>query len=139
MRKFPLTFLQTLFIIGAFAALFFVIRFSQNGAVYRDMLGSEATFEAVVAAEATRSVELQATLTYVESDTYVEDYFRNEAGMVKPGERRVVPRVVIETPEPLAAPAPTPDIAVYAHPWQMWWRLLTDAPQPSAEMPPAAR
>ena len=35
------------------------------------------------------------------------------------------------TPEPTALPAPTPDPALEAQPWQAWWRLLTDAPQPT--------
>lgn len=130
MRRFPLTFLQTLSIIGALGALFFVIRLNQNGADYRLMAANEATFQAAVDAEATRQVQLHATRTYVESDTYVEDYIRDEAGMVLPGERRVVIRVVEATPAPTPFPSPTPDIAELAHPWQMWWRLLTDAPQP---------
>ena len=31
----------------------------------------------------------------------------------------------------LAFAADTPDPALEAQPWQAWWRLLTDAPQPT--------
>lgn len=132
MRQLPITLVQILFVFAALAALFFVVRYNQNEANYQVMLSSQATFEAAVAAEATRQVQLVATQTYVESATYVEDYFRNEAGMVQPGERRVVPRIIELTPLPTPTPPPQQDTATLARPWQMWWRLLTDAPQPQS-------
>lgn len=81
--------------------------------------------------ESTRQVELQVTLEYVASDDYVSSYARNEAGMILPGERRIVPMLQEATPEPTPIPPPTPDPALQARPWQAWWRLLTDAPQPT--------
>lgn len=81
--------------------------------------------------ESTRQVELQVTLEYVASDDYVASYARNEAGMILPGERRIVPMLQEATPEPTPIPPPTPDPALQARPWQAWWRLLTDAPQPT--------
>jgi hypothetical protein len=82
--------------------------------------------------ETTRQVELQATLDYVQSDDYVAAYARDEGGQLQPGEIRVVPLPIEATPPPPAAPASTPDPALDARPWQAWWRLLTDAPQPSS-------
>lgn len=93
-------------------------------------IGEEA-LKAELNLEATRQVELQATLEYVQSEDYIAAYARDEGGYLLPGERRVVPLVIEATPEPTQPPAPTPDPAYNARPWQAWWRLLTDAPQPS--------
>ena len=92
---------------------------------------NEASLADKVSAEATRSVELQATLTYVQSEDYVADYARNEGGYILPGEKRVVP--MVDEAQAAATPVPTatPDPAFEARPWQAWWRLLTDAPLPS--------
>ena len=61
------------------------------------------------------------------SYTHLDVYKRQ----ILPGERRIVPLLQEATPEPTALPAPTPDPALEAQPWQAWWRLLTDAPQPT--------
>ncbi len=93
-------------------------------------VGEEALRQEVMA-ESTRQVELEATLSYVESEDYVAAYARNEAGQLLPGEKRVVPLIIEATPAPPAPPPPTPDPLEYARPWQAWWRLLTDAPHPT--------
>ena len=90
----------------------------------------EASLEREVSIESTRQLELQATLAYVQSDEYVAAYAREEAGYVLPGEKRVVPMVAEATPGPPPAAAATPDPAINARPWQAWWQLLSDAPQP---------
>lgn len=92
-------------------------------------LGEEA-LRAELARETTRQVELQVTLAYVESEDYVAAYARDEAGYILPGEKRLVPLFIEGKPVPTSAPAPTPDPAADARPWQLWWRLLTDAPLP---------
>ncbi len=59
------------------------------------------------------------------------DYARNEAKQKLDGETIVVP--VVSGEEQLSAPQfvqPTPDPALGAQPWQAWWQLFTDAPQP---------
>jgi hypothetical protein len=81
--------------------------------------------------EATRYVELIMTREYVNSDAYVEDYARDEAGQSQPGEIRVVPLMIKATPIATPVPTATPDPAYDARPWQAWWRLLSDAPLPS--------
>ncbi len=93
-------------------------------------VGEEALQQQLIL-ETTRQVELQATLDYVQSDDYVAAYARDEGGQLQPGEVRVVPLPIEATPPPPAASAVTPDPALDARPWQAWWRLLTDAPQPS--------
>ncbi len=81
----------------------------------------------------TRQVELQATLSYVQSDDYVSIYAREEGGLLLPGERRIVPLVIEATPVATPAAPATPDPASFARPWQAWWQLLSDSPLPSRE------
>jgi hypothetical protein len=96
------------------------------------LVGADAELlQAELDAEITRQVELEATLEFVLSDEYVAIYAREEGGMLLPGEKRIVPLRSEVTPEPMQQSMPTPDPALYARPWQVWWSLLTDAPLPS--------
>ncbi|HSH04467.1 MAG TPA: hypothetical protein VLL52_18295, partial [Anaerolineae bacterium] len=74
--------------------------------------------------EATRHVQLQATLIYVQSDDYTSTYARQEAGNLLPGEKRIVPLMIDAPPPPTPTPRPTQDPAHLARPWQAWWQLL---------------
>lgn len=96
------------------------------------MGGGEIALEAQVEAEQTRQVELQATLAFVQSDDYVAQYARSEAGFLQPGEKRVVPLIIETSVEPTPIPAPTVDPLQDAQPWQAWWQLMLDAEQPSS-------
>lgn len=84
-----------------------------------------------ISIEQTRQIQLEETRAYVQSDDYVADYARNEAGYILPGEARVVPLVVEAPPPPTPPPPPEPDPAAIARPWQAWWQLLTDLSQPT--------
>jgi cell division protein FtsB len=95
----------------------------------------EVSLQEEIGEEATRQVELQATLVYVQSDDYVAAYARQERGMLQPGEQRVVPLLITAVPLPTPLPPEPPDPAHYARPWQAWWQLLTDTPQPSPTSP----
>jgi cell division protein FtsB len=117
-----------LLIIAAIVIALDLNRRAQSGRLVG--VGEEA-LQVQIAAESTRQVELQATLEYVQSEDYVAAYARNEAGMVLPGEKRIVPLLLEVTPQPTPFPNATPDPIGNAQPWQAWWRLLTDAPQPS--------
>ncbi|MFN2192685.1 MAG: hypothetical protein ACK2UG_10120 [Candidatus Promineifilaceae bacterium] len=103
-------------------------RRAQAGAL---MEANEEVMVEKVSIEKTRQVELVMTREYVKSEAYVEDYARNEAGQLKPGEKRIVPLFVDVTPIATPVPTSTPDPAYNARPWQAWWRLLTDAPMPT--------
>lgn len=122
---------QILTLLGVIAALFIGLdlnRRSQAGelvGVDEEILQTEIDFEA------TRQIELQATLEYVQSDDYVAAYARNEGGYLLPGEQRVVPLVLEATPVPTPVPPPPETPLEEAYPWQAWWRLLTDAPLPN--------
>ncbi|MEZ4518431.1 MAG: hypothetical protein R3C44_16955 [Chloroflexota bacterium] len=117
-----------LLIIAAIVIALDLNRRAQSGRLVG--VGEEA-LQVQIEAESTRQIELQATLEYVQSQDYVAAYARNEGGMVLPGEERVVPLVIEVTPQPTPFPESTPDPIGEARQWQAWWRLLTDAPQPS--------
>lgn len=126
-----LTLPQILILLTVIAALFIALDLNRRAQAGRLVGVGEEALQEEVNYESTRQVELQATLTYVESDDYVAAYARDEGGYVLPGEKRVVPLLIEATPAPTPAPTATPDPAVNARPWQAWWQLLTDVPQPS--------
>ena len=121
---------QVVFLLVIAGAIIIAIDLNRRAQAGRLVGSGEEALQLQVEGEATRQVQLQATLEYVTSDDYVAAYARNEGGRILPGERRVVPLLQEATPEPTALPPPTPDPALQARPWQAWWRLLTDAPQP---------
>lgn len=125
-----LTLPQVLVLLAVIAGLFIALDLNRRAQAGRLAGVGEEDLQAEISAEQTRYVRLQATATYVNSDHYIEAYAREEGGYLRPGERRVVPLLVEGTPVPSPTPVPTPDPAASAHPWQAWWRLLTDAPLP---------
>lgn len=122
---------QLIIFLAVLAALIIVVDLNRRRQSSANVGAGAAALEADVAAEVTRQVELQATLTYVESEDYVAAYARDEAGQLLPDEKRVVPLFIESAPPPPPPAPPTPDPAVNARPWQAWWRLLTDAPLPT--------
>ncbi len=126
-----LTLTQVLVLLVVVASLIIVLDLNRRAQAGRNVGVNEDSLRAEVMAETTRQTQLQATLTYVESQDYVADYARNEAGYLLPGEKRVVPLPLTATPAPPSLTPATPDPALDAHPWQAWMRLLTDAPFPS--------
>ncbi len=130
-RRPLLTLPQFLVLLAVIAGLFIALDLNRRAQAGRLAGVGEEELQAEIDAESTRQIELQATATYVQSDSYVEAYARNEGGYLKAGEVRVVPMFVEETPESTPQATPTPDPARQARPWQAWWRLLTDAPLPS--------
>jgi hypothetical protein len=111
--------------------LFFALDLNRRAQAGRLVGTGEETLSDELEIESTRQAELQVTLSYVQSEDYVAAYARDEGGYILPGEKRIVPLIVEGTPEPQLQATPTPDPAIYARPWQAWWRLLTDSPLPS--------
>lgn len=122
---------QLLVLLAVAATLMIVLDLNKRSQAGRNAGISEESLQNELLIETTHQAELQATLTYVESDDYIADYARNEAGYILPGEKRVVPLVIPISPSAPPLATPTPDPALNAHPWQAWFRLLTDIPQPS--------
>lgn len=126
-----LTIPQIIIILLVGAALFVAVDLNRRAQAGQLVGLGESDLQMEVNAESTRQVALQVTLEYVESADYVAAYARDEAGYVLPGEKRVVPLVIEATALPTAVPTATPDPIQNARPWQAWWQLLLDAPQPA--------
>lgn len=125
-----LSFPQIIIILLVGAALFVAVDLNRRAQAGRLVGVGEGDLQLEVDIESTRQVELEATLEYVQSDGYVAAYARDEGSYLLPGEKRVVPMVIEASPQPTAVPTATPDPIQNARPWQAWWHLLTDAPQP---------
>ena len=125
-----LTIPQILVLLAIVAAIFVALDLNSRAKAGESVGIGEEKLTTEISAEATRQIELQATLTYVQSDDYIAAYARDEGGYMLPNERRVVPVPVDAPPQAIAPPPPTPDPAADAQPWQAWWQLLTDRPMP---------
>jgi cell division protein FtsB len=130
-RRPLLTVTQLIVVALILAGLFVALDLKRRAQAGRLVGADEAELQTELDEALTRQAELQATLTYVQSDDYVAAYARDEGGYVLPGEMRVVPMFIEATPEPTPLPQAVPDPAYDARPWQLWWRLLTDAPLPA--------
>ena len=126
-----LTLPQIIIVLLVGAALFVAVDLNRRAQAGQLVGLGEGDLQAQVEAESTRQVSLQVTLEYVQSEDYIAAYARDEAGYVLPGEKRVIPLVIEATPLPTAVPTATPDPIQNARPWQAWWQLLVDAPQPA--------
>jgi hypothetical protein len=89
-------------------------------------LGDEVDrLEQAVATQEAWGAHLTATLEYVQTDAYVEQWAREEAKMAKPGEIVMIPFVGAQRAEP-----PTPSTAESStmledRPfWAAWWEAL---------------
>ncbi len=132
MKKRPLLTIPQILVLLAIAAAIFVALDLNGRAKAGEAVGSGGELLTnKISTEATRQIELQATLTYIQSDDYIAAYARDEGGYILPNERRIVPVLVDAQPKPSPPPPPTPDPAVDAQPWQAWWQLMTDRPMPA--------
>ncbi len=130
-KKRPLLTIPQILVLLAIIAAIFVALDLNSRAKAGDAVGSGGELLTnKISIETTRQIELQATLTYVQSDDYIAAYARDEGGYILPNERRIVPVLVDAQPEASPPPPPTPDPAANAQPWQAWWQLLTDKPMP---------
>jgi cell division protein FtsB len=126
-----LTLTQLILLLVVVAGIIIALDLNRRAQAGRLVGVGEDALQGQLDLEVTRQVQLQATLSYVQSDDYVAAYAREEGGYLLPGERRIVPVLIEATPSPEPPAPPTPDPAHLARPWQAWWRLLTDAPFPS--------
>ena len=122
---------QIIILLIVIGIMFIALDLTRRAQAGRLVGAGEESLQQEISLEDTRQIELQATLEYVQSDDYVEAYARDEGGYILPGEKRIVP-MPVEAPSGASPDAePTPDPAAAARPWQAWWQLLSDAPQPS--------
>ena len=126
-----LTFSQLAILLTVLVGLYVVLDLNRRAQAGRLVGVGEESLTTELDKQSTRQVELEATLSYVQSDEYVSAYAREEGGLLLPGERRVVPLLVAATPPSMVPVEPTPELAERARPWQAWWQLMTDSQMPT--------
>jgi hypothetical protein len=124
---------QAIILLAVIVALFVGLDLNRRAQAGKLVGGDADILQAELDRELEHQVELEANLDYVLSDESVAKYVREEGGMLLPGEIRIVPffQEMGSAPQEAPAAAPTPDPALNARPWQVWWQLVTDAPMPS--------
>jgi cell division protein FtsB len=102
--------------------------FVEQLSLAQDLRGEARKLEAMVATREARREQLTATVAYVQSDAYVEEFAREELKMAKPGEVVVIPVVSAGADEPETTPAAQAgdgELDVPERPfWVVWWEAL---------------
>ena len=115
---------QLIAVAAACTSVVFLLAFgSQIVEIYR-LRSALAIADQGVGRLCTEQAALEATLTYVQSDEYVEQVARAELNKVRPGDHRII--VVTReaptgTPSPGAQLQPAPSGGTYV---SNWWELL---------------
>jgi cell division protein FtsB len=122
--QFPFT--QFVAIVVITVCLFLVIDFGRRTAANYQIKAEETRLETELASSQKRHAALQAQLTYVQSDAYVEEIARTQLKWAREGETVVV---VMATPQASPqAPADGQPAAINGvvpeTPWQAWWLLF---------------
>ena len=131
-REHPLlTLPQIIIVLLVIGILYFTVVINRRNQDGELMLEERQIVEAQVELESTRQIELQETLEYRTGDESVEDYARNEGGLLQNGEVRIKPEFIEATAAPTPVPVVTRDPLIDAKPWQAWWKLLSDSPRPT--------
>jgi cell division protein FtsB len=128
--QFPLT--QFIAIIVITISLFLVVDFARRTAATYKIRAEAARMEEEVATARARHQALQARLSYVQSDVYVEEIARTQLKWAREGETAVV---VLATPQPETSPpnesqSESADSLISESSWQAWWFLFFDSPPP---------
>jgi cell division protein FtsB len=128
---------QVMFAVILAIGLMMAIQFSSRINAERDLANIRDTLNQEIDLLRREEAELTDQLDYVASDAYVEEWAREEARMIRPGETLIIPipstttlaEFAQETVAPPTASLDTtlPDPA----PWQMWWYLFFDAAPPA--------
>lgn len=129
----PFTLPQIITGVLIVSAIIVFFGLTRNAAKLESISAEAATIESELGYEQTRSIALQATVVYTQSDAAIQDHLVHEDKQLKEGEVPVSVNMVTQVPEVVAQPTATPDPAIYAQRWQFWWQLLTDAPPPASE------
>jgi cell division protein FtsB len=121
--------LLVVIIVGGLGWAFF-----QQLALAEELREETRQLKQAVATQQAHQAHLTATLTYVQTDTYVEEWARTEPGMVKPGEVLVIPVAGSGSDAPASTPTAQPQDAVPPAPddrpfWVVWWEALTGSGQ----------
>ncbi len=123
-RGLNISFVQIAVVVGLILGISIVLDFQQRIQAAQIIIAEAERLELEVSKLQADQEGLQATLAYVESDAYVEDWSHSEGQLVRPGEVLVIPVTkpgALSTPEPLAPPPAPPIIN-----WQLWLELFFD-------------
>ncbi len=112
---------------GILAVLVFLLAsaFSRAWLTNQALRKQVQILEPMLTAVSDEQATLHAELTRVQSDTYVEQWARENAGMTQPGEILVIPVKPTPTltliPSPTPPPTPTPTPVPF---WKTWLDLI---------------
>jgi hypothetical protein len=109
-------------------AILLVVDFGRRATTGYYITQAEEQLKAEIAIEVTRQAQLQAHLDYVMSDEYVEEWAREKAHMIRPGDQPLI-LVAGETPLVLSSAVEPSPLASTPRPepaWHQWWRLFFD-------------
>ena len=113
-----------LFIVGGLGWAF-----AQQLRLAQDLREEVEELEHAVATQEAIRAYLTATLEYVQTDAYVEQWAREEAKMAKPGEVVMIPVGPLEAGKAPATPEGQPEGASAAPAedkpfWMVWWEAI---------------
>ena len=124
-RGLNISFVQIAVVVGLILGISIILDFQQRIQAAQIIIAEVERLEFEVSKLQADQEGLQATLAYVESDAYVEDWSHSEGQLVRPGEVLVIPvkkPSALSAPEPLAPRPPAPPIIN----WQLWLELFFD-------------
>ena len=117
---------QFIGIIVLTIAVLLVVDFGRRATTGYYIAQAEEQLKAEIAIELTRQAQLRERLEYVQSDEYVEEWAREQAHMIRPGDQ---PLILVTVATPIAPtntaeqPAHT-GTPLHTPPWHQWWRLF---------------
>ncbi len=127
-RGLNISFVQIAVVIGLILGISIILDFQQRIQAAQMIIGEAERLDLEVSNLQAEQEGLQATLAYVGSDAYVEDWAHSEGQLVRPGEVLVIPVTdedAVSAPEEPIAPPPAPPIIN----WQLWSELFFDNTQ----------
>ena len=103
--------------------------FVQQLSLAEELRGETRELEQALATQKAHQRHLTATLTYVHTDAYVEEWAREEAKMAKPGEVVVIPLVRGNQSQPTESREDAPELQPASEDetrpfWHTWWLAL---------------
>ncbi len=103
--------------------LFLASAFSQAWSVHQALEEKEVLLGPMLTEQQNKNATLQAQLTYVQSEPYVEEWAGESARMAQENETLVV--FIVSTPTPTATFVPTPTLTPTPLPfYQEWWQAV---------------
>ncbi len=118
---------QFVAIIVVTIAIFLIVDFGRRATAGYYISQAEKSLKADIQVELTRQAQLKERREQVKSDEYVEEWAREEAHMIRPGDQPLLLITPESSPEgenmpPLALATMSPP----ARNWHSWWRLFLD-------------